>query len=268
MQYYYLISGLPGITLDESRGLSSFKSLTDDIIPLLAESDREALKLIRTESDMKNLIRFLDKADRPFDNNGNFSEEEIESSVKDSSALPDCMKRVLSSRKENRPLHPGLAPDDEAATEYFSDLLSSSDNFLQTYSRFEFNLRNVLAGLNARRYKLVIENCIAGSGTVPDAVRKSGSPDFGLSAEYPWVNKLISLPADDPIESEKRIDLLRWSVMDELSAFSGFGAAVVFVFALKLRSAERWKALSPEIGKALTEKLVNETRNRLEELIK
>jgi len=267
-QYYYLISGLPGISLDESRNLPSFKALTDDILPLLSEEDRASLKLLRTEADLKNLIRHLDKVDRPFDNNGNLSEEELEEAVRDSSALPPCMQRIIASRKENRSLQSALAPDDEASAEYFQDLLSSPDPFIQAYSKFEFILRNVLAGLSARKYKMAIESVIVGNDPISDNIKKSGSPDFGLSAEYPWVNKLLSLPADDPIESEKRIDQLRFSVMDELSAFDGFGSAIVFVFVLKLRSAERWKSLAPEIGRALTEKLVAETRARLEELIR
>ncbi|MBL8028166.1 MAG: DUF2764 family protein [Fibrobacteres bacterium] len=267
-QYYYLISGLPGITIDESRSLPSFKTLTDDILPLLSEEDAVSLKLIRTESDIKNLIRILDKVDRPFDNNGNLSEEALEASIKDTSALPACMQRIITSHKESSSAQLGLAPDDEASAEYFNELFSSSDPFIKAYSKFEFIMRNVLAGIAARNFKIPVENVIVGNDSISDTIRKSGSPDFGLSAEYPWVNKLITLPADDPIESEKRIDLLRWSVMDELSAFDGFGSAVVFVFALKLRSAERWKALVPEVGRALTEKLVSETRTRLEELIR
>lgn len=267
-QYYYLISGLPGIALDESRNLPSFKQLSDDILPLLSPEDQKSLKLLRTESDIKNLIRYFDKVERPFDLNGNFTEDELESAVKDSSILPRCMQSVIVSRKENRGTQSALAADDEAFAEFYNELLESSDPFIKTYSRFEFILRNVLAALNARRYKMTLENVVIGNDSVSDTIRKSGSPDFGLSAEYPWINKLLTLPVDDPIESEKRIDQLRWSVMDELSAFDGFGSAIVFVFVLKLRSAERWKALLPETGRALTERLVAETRTKLEELIR
>jgi hypothetical protein len=178
------------------------------------------------------------------------------------------MQCIIAAKKENRQLHPGFAPDDEASIEYYSDLALSPDSFIRAYSKFEMTLRNILAGINARKQKIPVENVVLGSDSVAESIRKSGSPDFGLAAENPWVNKILALPSDDPIESEKRIDQIRWSVMDELSAFAGFGAAVVFVFVLKLRSAERWKMLSADIGKSFTEKLVADTRMKLEELIR
>ncbi len=267
-QYYYLISGLPSISLDENRALPSFKSLTDDIVPLLSNEDREGLRLLRADADIRNVVRLLEKSDRPFDMNGNLSEEDVEQSLRDLALLPPFVVRVIESRKDNQYPQETFSLEDRIFAEYFRMLSMSANSFLRAYGSFESILRNLLAGINARKYKVSAEGAIVGDDSIAGGIRKSGLPDFGLSAEYPWVNKMVSLPVDDPVESERRIDSLRWSEMEGWAAFEGFGSAVVFAFVLKLRIAERWKGLMPEVGKGFAERLVKETRARLENLIK
>jgi hypothetical protein len=147
------------------------------------------------------------------------SEEALEASIKDTSALPACMQRIIASHKESSSAQLGLAPDDEASAEYFNELFSSFDPFIKAYSKFEFIMRNVLAGIAARNFKIPVENVIVGNDSISDTIRKSGSPDFGLSTEYPWVNKLITCLLTI-LSKAKTNRSLRWSVMDECQLFT------------------------------------------------
>ena len=61
---------------------------------------------------------------------------------------------------------------------------------------------------------------------------------------------------ESPLEREMELDRGRWRALDDLARGKPFGAEAVFAFALKLRIAERWAALTDEAGRAKFEALL------------
>ena len=67
-----------------------------------------------------------------------------------------------------------------------------------------------------------------------------------------------ALGKDSPLEREASLDKLRWTLIDELAGTDPFAAAAVFAYALKLRIAERWSAMTDEEGQARVRELLAE----------
>ena len=64
-----------------------------------------------------------------------------------------------------------------------------------------------------------------------------------------------------PLEREQALDRCRWRLADELALDDPFGLGVVLAFAVKLRIAERWAALSDDSGQQKLDEMI-ETMTR------
>ncbi len=56
-----------------------------------------------------------------------------------------------------------------------------------------------------------------------------------------------------PLERERALDLLRWTILDDLAGLDPFGLPAVFAYGLRLRLAERWAAFDATSGAQLLE---------------
>jgi len=65
----------------------------------------------------------------------------------------------------------------------------------------------------------------------------------------------------NPLEREMALDRVRWRHADELAGYDPFDTRAILAYAIKLRLAERWAAMSDEEGSKKTEEIVNQTTN-------
>ncbi len=107
----------------------------------------------------------------------------------------------------------------------------------------ETRLRSALARLRARR-----------AGVEPGAAaRKLEVPD-ARAADV----AARAMALDDPLERELLLDRYRWELLDAAAAFPAFGVQAVFAYALKLRLAEKWSAMSEDSGLAVAREIVED----------
>jgi len=57
-----------------------------------------------------------------------------------------------------------------------------------------------------------------------------------------------AMALEDPLERELALARHRWASLDAAATFPAFGVQAVFAYALKLRLAEKWTAMSDEAG--------------------
>jgi len=65
----------------------------------------------------------------------------------------------------------------------------------------------------------------------------------------------------DPLKREKELDKIRWLITEGLQGTDPLDIKVVFTYALKLAVLSRWRALSPDQGRASFQKLTQTSIN-------
>jgi hypothetical protein len=267
-QYEFLVAGLPDLLLDDNKNVLTFKAFMGEVAECMEEPDVGVVDAMRLPIDNRNLISVIEsKGD--FDDRGSLSRELLEDAVKTTENVPKYMRKFLEAHKEGKQLFPGLTPIDQLATLFYEEMAKSKNVFLKDWYDFDLNLRNVVSGINIRKGLTHIEAIgterdrpgvftVIGRGDVADAVLKSAAPDFGLTGDYPWVEKLVSLCRGSLTDMEKGIDDIRWETLNELTVFSYFDVEMIAAFSQKLFIVERWLKLEPAAGRVRLDKLVEE----------
>jgi hypothetical protein len=81
---------------------------------------------------------------------------------------------------------------------------------------------------------------------VVKVLSSSTAEDFGLGAEYPWVEDLIK--AEAPHERQELIDRILWDYLDENAGPDPFDFRVILAYLLKLEILHRQLALNEDAG--------------------
>jgi hypothetical protein len=122
---------------------------------------------------------------------------------------------------------------------------ASPHPFVREWTNRETQLRNALSRERASR---------AHADAAPWKRDHEGfQPDIESAAAHAF-----GLP--DPLQRERSLDAFRWRVIEELQGTDEFSGDAVLAYALKLRIALRWAAISPEQGKQRADAILeNET---------
>ncbi|MCX7726980.1 MAG: DUF2764 domain-containing protein [Chitinispirillaceae bacterium] len=269
--YYYFVAGLPDLLLDEGKQPVSVVDFISEVEEHLTGKDLKRFKILRLPFDNINLIKLIEKKD-DFDKRGSIEPTELISGLKVPDELPEYMRIFLDAFKENKPPHPGLILKEQLEWFFYEYVTEYPDPFIREWFTFELNLRNLLVALNCRRNiehlnalsterERAVTILVIGRNDFTEAILRSNAPDFGLGAQYSWVERVLSLPKDNLIEFEKGIDNLRWDYLNDLTLFSYFRAETVFAFFIKLLIVERWKTLDSKVGKEKLDRLIEELKS-------
>ena len=260
--YYYLVAGLDEPAPDKRAALPSLAAFAAEAAEDLHPDDQALLTLLRFPYDNANLISLLTHPENAFDTRGTFSRETLEQEIKSPTQLPDYMQEFLATRQQASP----LTPADRLAWLFYDSVSSHANPFIRAWFEFDLNIRNVLAAMNCRDMAealqtplpALLEHSIIGNGSVAEAVRRSSAPDFGVSAVFPEIQEILSLPRQPLAAFERRIDDLRMRVVDEMVFLRGFKVDAVLAHLVKLDIARRWQALDSSPGGEVLDTLVDE----------
>jgi hypothetical protein len=264
-QYYYLVSGLYDLVFDEEKQ----SVYVDEFLAFLDEelhpTDWPYIKLYLLANDNQNLLSLINQQDR-FITPANYTRDFLETEFKNPSELPPYMQTFLEAYKAEEPVVPPLSWQDQLTAQYYWYGLTWENPFNTQWLHFEKDLRNLLAALNCRRYKLPLQDYLIGAWSgreyFVDQLTRSTAGDFGLGREYPWVEQVaIMYDRNVLIELEKEVDLIRWHKLDELNTFDYFSAEKVYGYFLKLMITDRWFKLIPEAGEEMFDKLVGKLKD-------
>ncbi len=256
-----MVAGLQDIYPDIHKLQQNRSVLKAELEREFHPNDYELLKLLFLPHDNQNLLNILLKKNKPFDERGNFSADELEENIKEPTTVPGYMARFIMAHKEKEPIYPELSPENELATLYYDQMLEVDNEFLCKLFEFDLNLRNSIIALFSRKHELPYENQIIGNTETSNTIRRSHARDFGLSAELPYIDDVVSIvKIEDIQEREKAIDELKWKYLDESSFFEYFTAEKVFAFIKKLEIIERWLEIDKPTGNELFKKLLEELK--------
>ena len=262
--YYYLVAGLPELTLEDSKLSYTVADFKAELYPGLSDEDRRLIDLFYLKLDNANVLKLLKDKDAAIDSRGNYSAEELAefiSSLKDGDEVADAVfpsyLSTFISEYFNTPAEDDFLHEDRLAALYYAYAMKCRNKFVSSWFAFNLTMNNVLVALTARKFKMDIAPLIVGDTEVCEALRTSGARDFGLTGEVDFLDQLVKISeTEELVEREKKIDQLRWNWMEEATFFNYFTVERLFVFLLQLEMIERWISLDKEKGNQLFRSII------------
>lgn len=266
--YYYLVAGLPDISLEDGKLSYTVDSFKSEIYPDLSDKDKNIIDLFYLKFDNDNLLHLLKDKEYVVKRNGNFSSDELLSlidTIKDGN-IPDRKYPSYFSKFISEYL--ALAPEDAyrasdmLTSDYYSYAMRTKNNFVSAWFEFNLNLNNIQSAISARKYKIDVASTIVGDTDVCEMLRTSNARDFGLGDTLPYLENIQRISEiDDLLEREKKVDQLKWNWMEDESFFNYFTVERLFVFLLQLEMIERWISLDKDKGNELFRALIQGLKN-------
>ncbi|NDV84666.1 DUF2764 family protein [Bacteroides sp. 51] len=269
--YYYLIAGLPDLTLEDSKLSYTVADFKEEIYPNLSKADKGLIDLFYLKFDNANVLKLLKNKDAVIDTRGNFSAEELmeyitsikEGGVVSSKDFPSYLITFITNYYNDSAIDDDfrLLENDLAAL-YYAYGMNNKNKFISSWFEFNLTLNNVFAALAARKYKVDIAQSVVGDTEVTEALRTSGARDFGLTGEVDYFDQLVKISEiDELLEREKKTDVLKWNWIEDETFFNYFSIERIFAFLLKIEMIERWLSLDKERGRELFREFIDSLKD-------
>lgn len=272
-QYYYLVTGLPVLSLDDNKLNFSVADFKKDFYPHLTKADQQLFDLFYLKYDNANLLKLLKDKEALLDERGNYAasafisvidqiNEDSEAPIKTElpSYLVDFIVYYLSPDEDK----PDMLAEDVLSSKYYEYALQCKNPFVSALFEFNLNVNNLLVALAARKFKMQVPPLIVGHTEVCDALRESNARDFGLIGKFDYLDEVIKISeVDDLAEREKKVDLLRWKWIEDTTFFEYFSAERLYAFLNQLEMVERWISLDKEKGNEMFRAIITSLKNEV-----
>ena len=269
--YYYLIAGLPELSLDDSKLGTTVREFRELYYPDLADDDRALLDLIYLNYDNANLLLLLKDKEAAIAEGGLYTSEELLAIIEAARAeeAPDCnypryMYDFVAQMESEESAAEGIFPEDRLAQLYYAHAMSQGNVFVERWFAFNLDLNNFLTAITARRYNLDVKPLIVGDNEVAKALRTSNSRDFGLTGVMDGFEEVMRISEiDNLVERERKLDVLKWEWMEENSFFDYFTVEKLFAFLVKIQIIERWITLDAEAGGEMLRGMIRQLKEEV-----
>lgn len=265
MDYIAFIAGLPEIAWDDRKLSLTVADFREQAKDYIRGKDEKLLELFFLPNDNAQVLRLLGKLEPdprlqtvyPV----KLLEEEM---VEPDGAIPAYLREFITDFKDEH-LRYETSPENVLSWMYYDYMMVAHNPLVARYAEFSMNLKNLVAALNCRKYDREPAKEIIGDNDFAVALRTSNSKDFGLTMDYPYVEKVIALQENDNlVERERGIDLLIWNFLDEAVVFEYFSLEKVVSYLLKLMIVERWSKMDSESGRQVFMELIRKFRENFQ----
>ena len=269
--YYYLIAGLPELSLDDSKLGITVREFRELYYPELADDDRILLDLIYLSYDNANLLALLKDKEATIAEGGLYTSEELLGIIEAARAeetpdrrYPRYMYDFVAQVEDEENAAEGIFPEDRLAQLYYAHAMSQGNVFVERWFAFNLDLNNFLTAITARRYNLDVKPLIVGDNEVAKALRTSNSRDFGLTGVMDGFEEVMRISEiDNLVERERKLDVLKWEWMEENSFFDYFTVEKLFAFLVKIQIIERWITLDAEAGGEMLRGMIRQLKDEV-----
>lgn len=274
-QYYYLVTGLPELTLEDNKLNHTVADFKTEFYPLLSGSDKRLVDLFYLQYDNRNLLRLLKDNAAATDPRGMFKSEcfldvirqykEDDGVISATHGLPKYMVAFIVDyfkQKEGDATIDEVALEDKLSALYYSHAMKCGNGFVSSWFEFNLNVKNILSAINARKFKIEVPPVIVGDTPVCEALRMSNARDFGLAGELDYLDEVLKIgETHNLIEREKKVDQLKWKWMEDKTFFEYFSIERLYVFLLQVELVERWLSLDKDKGNRMFRDIIASFKN-------
>lgn len=281
-KYYYLISGLPAITLDDHKPAYTVSEFKTEITTVLSGSDQKLADWFFLQYDNRNLLAYL--RNTPcyiFDERGIYTEEiikeicesmESEDRPPENTRVPDYLIEFVRDYYERfgdtEVSEYNVLWEDRLSAMYYHEAMTCGNTFLSSWFEMNLNIGNVMTAVNARRHGLDKEDYIIGDNEVAEQLRHSSARDFNLGNSPDYIAELVQIAEEqDLMVRERRTDVLRWNWLEEHTFFKTFDIESVLSYLLRLEMLERWTKLDKVKGEETFRRLVTDMKRESQDTL-
>ncbi|VFB14970.1 Protein of uncharacterised function (DUF2764) [Bacteroides heparinolyticus] len=263
-KYYYLVAGLPELSLEDSKLSYTVADFRTEFYPYLSGEDKKLMDLFYLKFDNANVLKLLKDKDASIDLRGNFSAEELmgyisrmkEGDEVSENVFPSYLSAFISEYFSMSAGDDVLYEDCLTAL-YYAYAMKCKNRFVSSWFAFNLTVNNILAALTARKFKMEVAPLIVGDTEVCEILRTSNARDFGLGSEVEYLEQLVKISeTSELLDRERKIDQLRWDWMEEATFFDYFTVERLFVFLQQLEMIERWISLDKERGSQMFRSMI------------
>lgn len=270
--YYCLMAGVPDLKLSDATPGYSTAELRQQLEAEIGRHDATLLHFLFLERDCRNLALLLKDADAQTEEGGNYSRSELEELIAQANEIdlgksryPEFMLDFVRSHADNQQRE-GYYPEDEAMMLYYEYCtLHCKDSLMRRWYKMNFDMANIMTAMIARRQGWNVADYVKGDGEVPEALRTSDAPDFGLASQLPYMTEIMNIvDEEDPVKKERMADALKWNWLEVETFADTFSIEAVFAYLCRLAIQERWARLDAEQGRETFEKIIHDLRSEAE----
>ena len=274
-QYYYLVTGLPELSLDDNKLNYTVGDFKTEFYPQLSKEDQHLVDLYYLKFDNANLLKLLKDREAVIDPRGNYTADQFvavfkqfdeEGVITSHGSLPPYMIKFIQAylTQQEAGITSDVLVEDWLAGLYYEYAMQCDNDFVSSWFEFNLNTNNVLVALAARKHKLPIASFIVGDTEICQALKTSNARDFGLTTELDYFDQLLKISeTDDLVDREKRLDQLRWKWMEDKTFFDYFSIERLYVFLLQLEIIERWISLDKEKGNQMFREIIDSLKGEV-----
>lgn len=274
-QYYYLVTGLPELSLDDNKLNYTVGDFKTEFYPQLSKEDQTLVDLYYLKFDNANLLKLLKDREAVIDPRGNFAADQFvavfkqfeeEGIITSFGSLPPYIIKFIQDylSQQEAGVTSDVLVEDWLSGLYYDYAMKCKNEFVSSWFEFNLNTNNVLVAMAARKYKMPITSLIVGDSEICNALKTSNARDFGLTTELEYFDQLQKISeTDDLVEREKRLDQLRWNWMEDKTFFDYFSIERLYVFLLQLEIIERWISLDKEKGNQMFREIIDSLKGEV-----
>lgn len=271
-KYYYLITGLPDISLDDNKQYYTSSSFKEYVYEFISDRDKKLLDLFYLKYDNANLLKLIKNKEAVVDDRGVFTSEELleyVSLIKNGDKVTDSrflsyMKTFLEEYfdEEN---NTDLLLEDKLSSLYFQHCMKSSNKFIGKWFEFNLDINNLNIAILSRKHKLELSNYVLGENEVVESIKTSTARDFGVSTMFDYFDEVVKISEmQSLVDRERKLDELKWNWIEEATFFDHFTVEQIFVFLIKIDIIERWSALDKDKGNKKFRNIIDSLKNEVQ----
>ncbi len=261
-EYHYLISSLPELYFEKKSQPFSLDFFYKELKYYLHPDDYKTVCYLRQETDNYNLLNLLAANEKPFLPDGNYSLKELKEEINSPKTLPENIIEFIEYYNKSVKSENFASLEKKLFNIYYSYVLNSENQFLQTWFTFNLNLKNLIAAILSEKLESNPSNEMIGNQSIIDEILFYRTKNFDLNHRIPNYKIFIQIAHQkDLLEREKQIDKFKWDYLDEITLFDYFTIEVILSYIIKLKILKRWEEMDDEKGIARFDKIINELQN-------
>lgn len=273
--YYTLGASLPDLRVDDTKTEISTQEFVETLRGEAGKRDRELIDLILLQGDNRRLIALLKEKPLPVLYSPTaIGEEELRRYVEsmkdpeedeevDTSHIPGYMQRFVKQYLSGKWSSVPYFPEDILQGMYLEHVSKRADEFVNQWFQLHQYITNVLAAMTAKKFELDRKKYLVGDTELVEILRSGSWGELKHLDDSDIIQQIVKIGEEASLEhKERRIDELKWKILDNLTFADPFSIDAMIAYLLKLQILERWIVLDRERGKQRLQKLLDELKKQ------